>query len=99
MTSARRPVGRTPRTYDPIMGDRKTSLTVTVDPRLVAYAEQLVEAGKAADVSAVVNDALSEKVGRDALDRLRETATHADPAKVDRMLAHIDTQAAALPER
>lgn len=99
MTSARRPVGWTPPTYDPVMGDRKTSLTVTVDPRFVAYAEQLVEAGKAADISAVVNDALSEKVGRDALDRLRKTAAHADPAKVDRMLAHIDTQAAALPER
>lgn len=99
MTSARRPASRTPPTYDPVMSDRKTSLTVTVDPRLVAYAEQLVEAGKAADVSAVVNDALSEKVGRDALDRLRETAAHADPAKVDRMLAHIDTQAAALPKR
>jgi Arc/MetJ-type ribon-helix-helix transcriptional regulator len=99
MTSARRPAGRTPATYDPVMGDRKTSLTVTVDPRLVAYAEQLVEAGKAPDVSAVVNDALSEKAGRDALDRLRETAARADPAKVDRMLAHIDAQAAALPER
>ncbi len=46
-----------------------------------------------------VNDALSEKVGRDALDRLRETAAHADPAKVGRMLAHIDTQVAALSKR
>ena len=81
------------------MGDRKTSLTVAVDPRLAAYAEQLVETGKAADVSAVVNDALSEKAGRDALDRLRETAAQADPARVDRMLAHIDAQAAALPGR
>lgn len=86
-------------TYDPGMGDRKTSLTVTVDPRLAAYAEQLVEAGKASDVSAVVNDALSEKAGRDAVDRLMETAAQADPAKVSRMLEHIDTQAAALPER
>lgn len=81
------------------MGDRKTSLTVAVDPRLVAYAEQLVGAGKAADVSAVINDALSEKAGRDALDRLRDTAAQADPERVDRMLAHIDAQAAALPER
>ena len=80
------------------MGDRKTSLTVTVDPRLAAYAEQLVEAGKAPYVSAVFNDALSEKAPR-ALDRLRETAAQADPAKVARMLAHIDAQAAAIPER
>jgi hypothetical protein len=53
-------------TYDPAMGERKTSLTVTVDPRLIAYAKQLVQAGKAPDVSAVINDALSEKAGRDA---------------------------------
>lgn len=81
------------------MDDRKTSLTVDVDPGLVAYAKQLVEAGKAPDVSAVVNDALSEKVGRDAVDRLRETAARADPAKVARMVAHVDAQAAAPSER
>ena len=86
-------------TYDPDMDDRKTSLTVDVDPCLVAYAKQLVEAGKAPDVSAVVNDALSEKVGRDAVGRLRETAARADPEKVARMMAHVDAQAAALPER
>ena len=81
------------------MGDRKTNLTVTVDPRLVAYAEQLVEAGKAPSVSAVINDALSEKAGRDAVDRLRETAAKADPSKVARMRAHVDAQAAALGYR
>jgi Arc/MetJ-type ribon-helix-helix transcriptional regulator len=81
------------------MGDRKTNLTVAVDPDLAVYAEQLVQSGKAPDISAVVNDALSDKVGRDGLDRLRETAVLADPAKVGRMLAHIDAKAAALPER
>jgi Arc/MetJ-type ribon-helix-helix transcriptional regulator len=78
------------------MGDRKTSLTVAVDPRLVAYAEQVVAAGKASSVSEVINDALSEKADRDAVDRLRETAAKADPAKVARMRAHVDAQAAAL---
>jgi Arc/MetJ-type ribon-helix-helix transcriptional regulator len=39
--------------------------TVTIDPHLAAYAEQLVEAGKAPSVSAVVNDALEA-------DRLRD---------------------------
>ena len=39
------------------MSDRKTRLTVTVDPHLAAYAEQLVKAGKAPSVSAVFNDA------------------------------------------
>jgi Arc/MetJ-type ribon-helix-helix transcriptional regulator len=81
------------------MSDRKTRLTVTVDPRLAAYAEQLVEAGKAPSVSAVFNDALSEKAQRDrrALDRLKETAARADQAKVARMMAHVDAQAATAP--
>jgi Arc/MetJ-type ribon-helix-helix transcriptional regulator len=81
------------------MGDRKKNLTVAVDSDLAVYAERLVQSGRAPDISAVVNDALSDKVGRDGLDRLRETAALADPAKVSRMLAHIDAQAAALPDR
>lgn len=39
------------------MSERKTRLTVTIDPHLTAYAEQLVEVGKAPSVSAVANDA------------------------------------------
>jgi Arc/MetJ-type ribon-helix-helix transcriptional regulator len=83
------------------MSDRKTRLTITVDPHLSAYAEQLVQEGKAPSVSAVFNDALSEKARRDrrALDRLREIAAQADPAKVSRMMTHIDAQATALPKR
>jgi Arc/MetJ-type ribon-helix-helix transcriptional regulator len=97
----RLPPGEVPPQYDPGMSDRKARLTVTVDPHLAAYAEQLVEAGKAPSVSAVFNDALSEKAQHDrrALDRLRETAAQADPAKVARMMAHVDAQAAAIPER
>ena len=72
-----------------------------MDPHLSAYAEQLVEAGKAPSVSAVFNDALSEKERRDrqALERLRETAGRADEAKGARMLAHVDAQAARLSEK
>lgn len=95
----RSPARQVRRTYDPGMGDRKTNLTVAVDSDLAVYAERLVQSGKAPDISAVVNDALSNKVGRDGLDRLREIAALADPAKVGRMLAHIDAQAAALPDR
>jgi Arc/MetJ-type ribon-helix-helix transcriptional regulator len=85
--------------YDPGMSDRKTRLTVTVDPHLAAYAEQLVETGKASSVSAVFNDALAERVERDKRirRRWREAAEHADPEKVARMLAHVEAQAAALP--
>lgn len=81
------------------MSDRKARLEITVDSHLSAYAEHLVETGKAPSVSAVVNDALSEKERRDrqAVDRLRETAARADEAKVGRMLAHVDAQAAAIP--
>ncbi len=83
------------------MSDRKTRLTVTVDPHLAAYAEQLVEAGKAPSVSAVFNDALAERVERDKRTRRRwkEAAERADPEKVDRMIAHVQAQAAVLPGR
>ena len=80
------------------MSERKARLTVTVDPHLAAYAERLVEAGKADSVSAVVNDALSERAARDREDlrHLREVGAQADPAKVERMIAHASAQAAAL---
>jgi Arc/MetJ-type ribon-helix-helix transcriptional regulator len=81
------------------MSERKARLTVTVDPSLAAYAERLVEAGKASSVSAVVNDALAARRQRDAKARRlwREATERADPAKVARMMAHIDAQVAQLP--
>jgi Arc/MetJ-type ribon-helix-helix transcriptional regulator len=81
------------------MSGKKRRLTVTVDPRLVAYAEQLVEAGKAPSVSAVVNDALSERVERDRriARRWKELTAQADMAQVQRMIAHVEAQAAQLP--
>ena len=94
-------LSRYQQTYDPGMSDRKTRLTVTVDPHLAAYAEQLVNAGKAPSVSAVFNDALAERVERDKRIRRRwkEAAERADPEKVDRMIAHVQSQAAVLPGR
>jgi Arc/MetJ-type ribon-helix-helix transcriptional regulator len=81
------------------MSDRKTRLTVTIDPHLAAYAEQLVETGKAPSVSAVVNDALTARRQRDQRARRlwKEAAEHADPDKVARMMAHVEAQAARLP--
>lgn len=81
------------------MSDRKTRVTVTIDPHLAAYAEQLVDAGKADSVSAVVNSALSERAARDRRIRRRwqELTAAADPGKVERMLAHIEAQRAQLP--
>jgi Arc/MetJ-type ribon-helix-helix transcriptional regulator len=87
--------------YDRGMSDRKSRLTITVDPRLAVYAERLVEAGKAPSVSAVFNDALAERVQRDRRIRRRwkEAAERADPAKVARMRARVDAQLVRLPER
>lgn len=81
------------------MSATKTRITITVDPALAAYAEQQVEAGKAASVSAVFNSAVHAELERDrlALAQLRETAAKADPAKVARMRAHVDAQLAQLP--
>jgi Arc/MetJ-type ribon-helix-helix transcriptional regulator len=86
--------------YDLSMSERKTRLTVTIDPHLAAYAEQLVEAGKAPSVSAVVNDALEADRLRDQKSRRlwKEAAERADPEKVARMRAHVDAQLAALPD-
>ena len=86
------------------MSTTKARLTVTVDHRLVTYAEQLVEAGKADSVSAVLNSALAEKAARDR--RIRRLwneklaqATPEDHAGAARMIAHVDAQVAQLPER
>jgi Arc/MetJ-type ribon-helix-helix transcriptional regulator len=81
------------------MSDRKTRVTVTIDPHLAAYAERLVESGKADSVSAVVNGALSERVERDRRIRRRwqEITAQADRGSVDRMLAHIKAQREQLP--
>jgi Arc/MetJ-type ribon-helix-helix transcriptional regulator len=83
------------------MSDRKARLTITVDPQLLAYAEQLVAAGKAPSVSAVFNDAMEARLHRERRQRRlwQEAAEQADPHQVARMMAHIDAQAAALPER
>jgi Arc/MetJ-type ribon-helix-helix transcriptional regulator len=83
------------------MSDRKARLTITVDPHLSAYAEQLVEAGRAPSVSAVFNDALADRVERDKRIRRRwkEAAERADQEKVARLLAHVEAQVAALREQ
>ena len=93
------PVGRAFQSYDPGMSDRKVRVTVTIDPHLAAYAEHLVEAGKAPSVSAVVNDALTERVERDRriARRWKELTAPADMAQVERMIAHVEAQAAQLP--
>lgn len=84
------------------MSDHKARLTVTIDPHLVGYAERLVATGKASSVSAVVNGALEarrldEREARLLFAEAAERAEAESPGKVDRMLAHLDEQLAALP--
>ena len=81
------------------MSERKTRVTVTIDPALAAYAERLVETGKAPSVSAVVNDALEADRSRELRGRqlLKEATERADPERVARMRAYVDAQLAALP--
>jgi hypothetical protein len=81
------------------MSEKKTRLTITVDPHLAAYAERLVETGKASSVSAAFNDALAERVHRDRHARrwwaakAAEAASDPDTsARIDRMKTHIADQ-------
>ncbi|GAT71137.1 hypothetical protein PS9374_06828 [Planomonospora sphaerica] len=75
-------------------GDRKTRITITVDPDVVEYAEHLVASGKATSVAAVFNDAIAAKRIADqrALALLREHARRADPERVARMMRHVNRQ-------
>jgi len=81
------------------MSEKKTRLTITVDPHLAAYAERLVETGKASSVSAAFNDALAERVHRDRHARrwwaAKAAEAASDPAtsaRIDRMKTHISDQ-------
>jgi major membrane immunogen (membrane-anchored lipoprotein) len=78
------------------MSEKKARLTITVDPYLSAYAEQLVDAGQAPSVSAVFNEAMAEKAYRDRRRRSlwKAKTESADPQRVGRMTAHIDQQLA-----
>jgi hypothetical protein len=81
------------------MSDTKARLTVTVDPGVAAYAEELVASGRAASVSAVFNEAVAEqaRADREADRAWAEKTRNADHARVARMVAHAEAQAAVLP--
>ena len=82
--------------YVSSVSDRKVRLTITVDVHLSAYAEHLVESGRATSVSAVFNEAMAEQSYRDRRRRSlwKAKSERADPDRVARMLAHIDQQLA-----
>ena len=83
--------------YDSRMSNRKSRLTITVDPDLSSYAERLVESGHAASVSAAFNEAMAEKAYRDRRRRglWRAKGDQADPGRVARMMSHVDQQLAS----
>ncbi|WP_061288808.1 hypothetical protein [Herbidospora cretacea] len=81
------------------MSETKKRITVTVDPALNAFAERMVQTGRAASVSAVVSAALASLHARDLRaskawqDKLDEAAANPDILeKVDRMMASVDRQ-------
>jgi hypothetical protein len=82
--------------YDPSMSETKARITITVDPRLSAYAERLVETGNATSVSAAFNDAMAEKAYRDRRRRSLWLAKveQSRQERVDRLMAHVDEQLA-----
>jgi hypothetical protein len=93
---ARLPAGGIILGYDLFMSDRKSRLTITVDPDLTTYAERLVESGHAASVSAAFNEAMAEKAYRDRRRRglWKAKGDQADPGRVARMMSHVDRQLA-----
>jgi hypothetical protein len=64
------------RAFEPsvVMNERQTCLSVTIDPGLAAYLEQLVQSGRAPSISAVINDVLAE-----SRTSWRSPASWADP--------------------
>lgn len=78
------------------MSERKARLTITVDPQLSAYTEQLVDAGQATSVSAAFNEAMADKAYRDRRRRSlwKAKSEQADPGRVTRMMAYVDRQIA-----
>lgn len=83
--------------------NKKAPVTVTIEPHLRAYAERLVETGKAPSISSVLNQALADHYARDkraaAVWRAKVDQAATDPeimARVERMKAHTDSQLARL---
>ncbi|WP_062349406.1 hypothetical protein [Herbidospora yilanensis] len=77
------------------MSDTKRRITITVDPGVADYAEQLVHDGRAGSVSDAFNAALLAQRRRElhGLALLRRRAASADPDRVARLRAHVDRQA------
>jgi len=88
------PAWRVSREYDSSMSERKSRLTITVDPDLSGYAERLVASGHAASVSAAFNEAMAEKAYRDRRRRglWKARGEQADPGRIARMMARVDQQ-------
>ncbi len=84
------------RGHDSSRSQRKSRLTITVDPDLSSYAERRVASGQAASGSAAFNQAMAEKACRDRRRRglWKARGDQADPGRVARMMAHVDQQLA-----
>ncbi|MDA2803927.1 ribbon-helix-helix domain-containing protein [Nocardiopsis suaedae] len=87
------------------MSEVKKRVTVTLDPELLAWAERLVESGEARSVSAVVNDAMADKVRRQAnagilIEEDMQEARRRDPEEFERAMEWaLEVTGGPLPER
>jgi Arc/MetJ-type ribon-helix-helix transcriptional regulator len=72
----------------------KDTITVTVDHDLVEYAKAQVGEGEGRSLSAYVNEAIRERVTRERRRRALWNAktAEADDARVNRLMAHIESQ-------
>ncbi|MEV5412771.1 type II toxin-antitoxin system CcdA family antitoxin [Thermopolyspora sp. NPDC052614] len=72
----------------------KDTITVTVDHDLIEHAKAQVGEGKGRSLSDYVNEAIRERVARERRRRAlwNARADKADEARVDRLLAHIESQ-------
>ncbi|WP_017537715.1 MULTISPECIES: ribbon-helix-helix domain-containing protein [Nocardiopsis] len=73
------------------MSEVKKRVTVTLDPELLAWAEQAVEAGEARSVSSVVNEALADKLRRQEnagvlIEQDLQQARERDPEEFERAM-------------
>ncbi|GII94386.1 hypothetical protein [Sinosporangium siamense] len=73
---------------------RKPKVAITVDPEVKAFVEQMVASGQADSASAVFGAAMHEYMHTQRRRRTLITAraAQADPARVARMMAHVESQ-------
>ncbi|GAA4088325.1 hypothetical protein [Nonomuraea soli] len=79
---------------EPEVTTRKPKIAITVTPEVKSYVDQLVQAGSAESASAVFEAAVREYMHtrRRRHTLWQERAAAANPDRVQRMMAHVESQ-------